>query len=130
MLRRPDHLTHEDRQELELLFESPVVGESVRLVRSFLEEWYSLFFYDEQRTRRTLEEAKERYDLLMSDPRYQTLEPLARLQARFGEAQFLKISEFLRRPEWEATNNAAEHSARAFRHLQAPHYNFSGNHLP
>lgn len=123
MLRRPDHLTHEDRQELELLFESPVVGESVRLVRSFLEEWYSLF-YDERRTRRTLEEARERYDLLMSDPRYQTLEPLARLQARFGEAQFLKISEFLRRPEWESTNNAAERSARAFRHLQAPHYNF------
>lgn len=124
MLRRPDHLAQKDQQKLKLLFESPVVGEPVRLMRSFLEEWYALFFfYGKQRTRRTLQGARERYNLLMSDPRYQTLKPLARLQARFGEEQFLKISEFLRHSKWESTNNAAERSARAFRHLQAPHYN-------
>jgi hypothetical protein len=60
----------------------------------------------------------------MRDPRYQKLEPLARLQARFGEAQFERISPFLRSERWEATNNGAERCARAFRHLQAPHYDF------
>src|SRR3712207_3894233 len=93
ILRRPDHLSNEDEDELNHLFESPV-GEHIRLVRSFLEEWY-LIFYDGQRNRRTLQEAKERYDSLMGDPRYQKLEPLARLQARFGEAQFHRISAFL-----------------------------------
>jgi len=39
----------------------------VRLVRSFLEEWY-LLFVEEQRTRRCLAEAKERYDHLKSNP--------------------------------------------------------------
>jgi hypothetical protein len=122
LLRRPDHLQDKDRHKLELVLEDPVVGESVRLIRSFLEEWYALF-YDKQHTRRTLKEARERYDLLMKDPSYQTLKPLARLQARFDEERFLKISQFLRCGEWESTNNAAERSARGFRHLQAPHYN-------
>lgn len=123
LLRRPDHLPNKDRQKLELVLEDPVVvGESVRLIRSFLEEWYALF-YDKQHTRRTLKEARERYTLLMNDARYQALEPLARLQARFSEEHFLKISQFLHHSKWEATNNAAERTARAFRHLQAPHYN-------
>jgi hypothetical protein len=122
ILRRPDHLSDEDEDELNHLFESQV-GEHIRLVRSFLEEWY-LIFYDEQRNRRTLKEARERYDTLMRDPCYQKLKPLARLQARFGEAQFERISAFLRSEEWESTNNGAERTARAFRHLQAPHYNF------
>jgi hypothetical protein len=123
LLRRPDHLPNKDRQKLELLLESPGVGEAVRLIRSFLEGWYALFFYDKQRTRRTLKEARERYTLLMNDPRYQALEPLARLQTRFSGEHFLKISQFLHHSKWEATNNAAERTARAFRHLQAPHYN-------
>lgn len=122
ILRRPDHLSDEDQDELNHLFESQV-GEHIRLVRSFLEKWY-LIFYDEQRNRRTLKEAKERYEALMRDPCYQKLKPLARLQARFGEAQFERISAFLRSEEWESTNNGAERAARSFRHLQAPHYNF------
>ena len=122
ILRRPDHLSDEDQDELNHLYES-AVAEHIHLVRSFLEEWY-LIFHDEQRNRRTLQEAKERYDSLMRDPRYQKLKPLARLQARFGEAQFERISAFLRSEQWEATNNGAERTARAFRHLQAPHYNF------
>ncbi len=80
-------------------------------------------FHDEQRNRRSLEEAKRRYERLRGDERYRTLKPLARLQARLCGEHFEKISSFLRRPQWEATNNAAERGARGFRHLQAPHYN-------
>lgn len=122
MLTRSDHLTEEDRENLRFLLESPV-GEQVGLVREFLEGWYTLF-HDEQRNRRSPEEAKDRYERLRRDERYQTLKPLARLQARLGEEHFEKVSSFLRSQEWEATNNGAERSARAFRHLQAPHYNF------
>lgn len=122
MLTRPDHLAEEDRENLRFLLESPV-GEQVGLGREFLEGWYALF-YDQQRNRRSPEEAKDRYERLRRDERYRALKPPARLQARLGEEHFSKISSFLRSPEWEATNNGAERSARAFRHLQAPHYEF------
>jgi hypothetical protein len=122
ILRRPEHLTEKDQEKLGHLFESPV-GEDLRLLRSFLEEWY-LLFYDEQRNRRTLAEAKERYDRLKANPDYQKLEHLARLQARFGEEHFQKVSRFLEHEEWEATNNGAERTGRGFRHLQRSRYNF------
>lgn len=122
MLRRPDHLSEEQREDLRFLMDSPV-GEQVGLLREFLEEWYTLF-HDEQRNRRSPEEAKERYERLRCNERYRTLKALARLQARLGEDHFQKVASFLRSQEWEATNNGAERSARAFRHLQAPHYNF------
>jgi transposase len=122
VLGRPDHLTPEDREKLDLLFGSPV-GEQVRLVRSFLEEWY-LLFHDERGERRTLPEAKKRCERLKNDPRYRSLKHLGRLQARLDEEHFLKISRFLEQNRWEATNNGAERMGRAFRHLQKPRYNF------
>lgn len=122
ILRRPEHLTEKDRQKLEFLFESPV-GEEVRLLRGFLKEWY-LLFYDEQRNRRALTEAKERYDRLKSNPDYQKLEHLAGLQARLCEEHFQKVSRFLEHEGWEATNNGVERTGRAFRHLQRSRYNF------
>jgi hypothetical protein len=122
MLRRAEHLTEKDQEKLRFLFESPV-GEEVRRLRGFLEEWY-LLFYDEQCNRRTLAEAKERYDRLKNNPYYQKLEHLAGLQARFCEEHFQKVSRFLEHEEWEATNNGVERAGRAFRHLQRLHYNF------
>jgi hypothetical protein len=122
ILRRPEHLTEKDREKLGFLFES-AVGEEVRLLRSFLEEWY-LLFYDEQRNRRTLEEAKERYDRLKNNLDYQKLEHLTGLQARFCGEHFQKVSRFLEHEEWEATNNGVERTGRAFRHLQRSRYNF------
>jgi transposase len=126
MLRRPDHLTAEHRGNLRYLLDSPI-GEHVGLMREFLEEWYALF-HDERRERRSIQQAKERYERLRGDERYRALAPLARLQARLCEEHFEKISSFLRRPQWEATNNAAERGARGFRHLQAPHYNLRRTH--
>ncbi len=122
VLGRPDHLTPEDREKLDSLFESPV-GEQVRLARSFLEEWY-LLFHDERGERRTLPEAKERCERLKNDPSYRTLKHLGRLQARLDEEHVLKISRFLEQDRWEATNNGAERMGRTFRHLQKPRYNF------
>ena len=36
--------------------------------------------------------------------------------------RFSRLSQFLRQPHWEATNNGAERTGRAFRHGQAPHF--------
>jgi hypothetical protein len=123
VLSRPDHLRPEDREKLELLFESPVVGEQVRLLRSFLEEWY-LLFHDKQGERRTFPEAKERCERLKNDLSYQTQKHLARLQARVDEEHFLKICRFLEQDQWESTNNGAERMGRTFGHLQKPRYKF------
>jgi lambda repressor-like predicted transcriptional regulator/transposase-like protein len=122
VLGRPDHLAPGDREKLDFLFESPL-GEQVRLLRGFLEEWY-LLFHDERRERRPLSQAKERCERLKNDPRYRSLKHLGRLQARLDEEHFLKISRFLEQDRWETTNNGAERMGRAFRHLQKPRYNF------
>jgi hypothetical protein len=122
ILRRPEHLTEKDREKLGFLLDSPL-GDEVRLLRGFLEEWY-LLFHDEQHKRRTLAEAKERYDRLKNNPDYRKLEHLAGLQARFCEEHFLKVSRFLGQDGWEATNNGVERAGRAFRHLQRLRYSF------
>lgn len=74
MLRRPDHLSEEHQKDLRYLLESPV-GEQVGLMREFLKQWYALF-HDEQRNRRSLEDARERYEHLRNDARYRSLKPL------------------------------------------------------
>jgi hypothetical protein len=122
ILRRPEHLTEKDREKLGFLLGSPV-GDEVRLLRGFLEEWY-LLFHDEQHKPRALAEAKERYDRLKNNPAYRQLKHLAGLQARFCEEHFQKVSRFLEQDGWEATNNGAERTGRAFRHLQRTRYNF------
>lgn len=38
-------------------------------------------------------------------------------------SKFEKLSQFLRHPDWQATNNGAERRGRTFRHHQAPHFN-------
>jgi hypothetical protein len=61
---------------------------------------------------------------LKDNPDYQKLEHLAGLQARLCEEHFQKVSCFLEHEGWEATNNGAERTGRAFRHLQRSRYNF------
>ena len=48
--------------------------------------------------------------------------PLRRIQQQVDEARFERLSQFLRQPTWEATNNGAERVGRGFRHQQAPQF--------
>lgn len=121
LIRRPEHLDQEETDKLEVLFESPIGG-PLRLVRAFLEDWYAIW-RDKAGARRTLDEAHQRYDLWRSEVAYGELKPLARVQARFDAERFGKVFRFLEYEQWEATSNGAERTARAFRHLQGPHYN-------
>ncbi len=57
------------------------------------------------------------------EERYATLAPLARALAQITPARFDHLSQFLRHPAWEATNNGTERAGRAFRHGQGPHFN-------
>jgi len=120
LLRRPKHLTTEQQAHIDALLASPV-GPKLQVARHFLLEWY-LVLHDADGQRRTLDEARERFAAWSSDPVYATVALLRRVQERMT-AEFERLSQFLRNPQWEATNNGAERAGRAFRHGQAAHFN-------
>ena len=120
LLRRPEHLNADQEAQVTLLVESPLP--QLRIARSFLLDWYRLWT-DEQGYRRTLEEARARYEAWRRTPMYRAEPPLQRLLDQMTDAHFEQLSSFLHNPDWEATNNGAERAGRAFRHGQAPHFN-------
>jgi hypothetical protein len=120
LVHRSEHLTERERVQLDVLLQSPL-GEPLRVARAFLEDWF-LLWRDGTGQKRTLAEARARFDRWRADPAYRTLPPLRRAQDRLDAARFAQLSHFLGRPEWEATSNGAERMARQFRHRQAPHF--------
>lgn len=102
------------------LLASPLA--EVTAAHTFMREWYALW-KDEHRQRRTVAEARARYEAWRSNPTYLALPALRRTLTRMTDAHFERLSAFLQQPHWEATNNGAERGARAFRHRQAPHFN-------
>jgi transposase-like protein len=121
LLRRPENLTADERRQINILFTSPI-GEQLQVVRDFLVDWYRLWI-DDNGQRRTLAEAKTRYEAWRDSTAYQAVAQLRRTQERITLAKFESLSQFLRHPQWEATNNGAERAGRAFRHRQSPHFN-------
>jgi len=120
-LRRPDHLSARQQAQVEALLASPM-GPTLSVVRDFLTDWYALF-KDKEGQKRSLDEAQARYDLWHQDDRYAALAPLRRALASITPERFAHLSQFLRQPAWEATNNGAERAGRGFRHRQGPHFN-------
>jgi DNA-binding CsgD family transcriptional regulator len=121
LLRRPENLNSEDQAQVAILLASPI-GAELQVLRSFLEDWYRLW-KDKTGQRRDLGEARARYDAWRTDEAYRAVAQLRRVQQQMTDAKFDKLSQFLRHPAWEATNNGAERAGRAFRHRQAPHFN-------
>jgi transposase len=121
LLHRPENLTFDEQEQVDSLLASPV-GEQLQVVRSFLVDWYRLWI-DDGGQRRAVVEARALYEAWRTNPTYQAVPQLQRVQARMTAAKFEGLSQFLRSSEWEATNNGAERAGRAFRHHQAPHFN-------
>jgi transposase len=121
LLRRPEHLTVEEQGHVAALLTSPV-GPALQVGRDCLVDWYHLW-RDEQGHRRSIDEARYRYEAWQTNPAYREVPVLHKIQQQVPTAKFEQISHFLRQPEWEATNNGAERTGRAFRHRQAPHFN-------
>jgi len=121
LLRRPDHLTADEQGHLDRVLASPL-GRDLHIARSFLEDWYG-FWRDAQGQRRPHNDAQARYHAWQATAAYHTFPPLATVLTVMDESRFLKVSQFLRHPTWEATSNGAERAGRAFRHLQGPHFN-------
>lgn len=121
LLRRPEHLNKEEQTQVAALLASPV-GSELQVGRSCLVDWY-LIWKDEAGQRRTLAEAKTRYETWQTNETYATVSYLHKVQHQIPPAKFEQLSHFLQQPEWEATNNGAERAGRAFRHRQAPHFN-------
>lgn len=120
-MRHPEDLRAGEGQVVEMLLASPV-GAMLQVVRSFLIDWYHLWT-DAAGTRRTLDEARALYAAWRANPNYQDIPTLQQALERMTPAKFERVSQFLRHPEWEATNNGAERGGRAFRYQQAPHFN-------
>ncbi|HWE63147.1 MAG TPA: hypothetical protein VHB98_15645, partial [Chloroflexota bacterium] len=120
LLRRPDHLTAEQQATVDRLVTGPP-GDLLGVARRFLLEWYALW-RTEDGQRRPLAQAQERYECWRANADYQALAPLCKVQDLMSPARFAHLSQFLRHAHWEATNNGAERTGRAFRHGQAPHF--------
>jgi transposase-like protein len=121
LLYRPENLTSEEQEQVDSLLASPI-GEQLQVVRSFLVDWYRLWTNDSHH-RRALAEARALYEAWQTNTTYQAVSQLQRAQERMTVIKFDRLSQFLRHPDWEATNNGAERAGRAFRHRQAPHFN-------
>jgi hypothetical protein len=120
LLRRPDHLTAEQQAQVDALLASPV-GAPLRTARRFLEDRFAIW-RESPSARPSWHAAQARHGRWQTDHTYQHLAPLHRVQCSVDAAQFVRLSQFLRHPAWEATNNGAERAGRAFRHRQAPHF--------
>ncbi len=120
LLRRPDHLTSEEQARVERLLAGPL-GDRLHTARAFLLDWYAVW-RDEQGQRRDRDDARLRHQRWHEDPTYRQILPLARAQRQLDPAHFERLSHFLDEPDWEATDNGAERTARLFRHRQAPHF--------
>ena len=121
LLRRPAHLSARQQAQVEALLASPV-GPTLTVARDFLTDWYTLF-KDERGRKRSVDEAQARYVAWRHDERYEEMAPLRRARAQITPERFAHLSQFLRHPAWEATNNGAERAGRGFRHGQGPHFN-------
>jgi len=120
-VHRAENLDQEEQNTVDGLLASPV-GPQLETVRSFVEDWYSLWT-DDKSQRRSLADALVRYESWKNNPAYRAVPQLRHLLDRMTDEKFEHLSQFLRNPDWEATNNGAERGGRAFRHRQAPHYN-------
>jgi transposase len=118
LLRRPEHLNLEEQEQVNYLLSCPV-GPELRVIHSFLTDWYR-FWTDEEGQRRSPDEAQAHYQAWRENSEYQAVSRLSRLQRKITPAKFEQLSQFLRQPEWKATSNGAERACRAFRHLQLP----------
>jgi transposase len=120
LLRRPEHLSTEEQAHVAALLASPA-GPALQVGRDCLVDWYHLW-HDEQGQRRSLDEARNRYEGWQTNPAYREVPVLRKIQQQVTPAKFEQLSHFLQQPEWEATNNGAERTGRVFRHRQAPHF--------
>jgi hypothetical protein len=63
---------------------------------------------DENGEKRTIDEARLRYEIWRQDAHYGAVPALWRVLRQMSDDRFLALSQFLRHPAWEAANNGAE----------------------
>jgi hypothetical protein len=63
---------------------------------------------DENGEKRTIDEARLRYEIWRQDAYYGAVPALWRVLRQMSDDRFLALSQFLRHPAWEAANNGAE----------------------
>lgn len=121
LLRRPDRLGPEEQQQVAGLLASPV-GAELAVIRNFLVDWHAIW-HDQNGQRRNLAEAQTLFEAWQQNIASAAIPSLHRIQEQATPESFVKLSQFLRDPHWEQTNNGAERTGRQFRHRQGPHFN-------
>lgn len=121
LLRRPDRLDPEEQQQVAGLLASPV-GAELAVIRNFLVDWHAVW-HDQNGQRRSLAEAQVLFEAWQRNIASAAIPSLHRIQELATPERFVKLSQFLRDPHWEPTNNGAERTGRQFRHRQGPHFN-------
>jgi len=121
LTRRETELSEKEDAAIKLVLSSPL-QESLLVAYTFMQEWYGIW-KDEQGRRRTVDEARARFQKLRDHQGARSHAVLRRLQEKMTEVHFQRMSVFLRDPRYESTSNGAERMGRQFRHLQAPHFN-------
>lgn len=121
IIARPSSLSDEEQEKVDKLLSGPLHGE-LSPVYQFMQRWYRIW-WDEEDNRQTKEVAKERFEkwLTLDVVKYPTL---SKLQDKWDEKTFERLSYFLENEHWESTSNAAERKVRKFRQLQSPHFNW------
>lgn len=72
--------------------------------------------------KRSPAEAACRYEAWRLNPLYAAHPQLKKGWLKITPKMFASLSRHLQHPHWQATSNAAERRARAFRHRMAPHF--------
>lgn len=103
-----------------MLLTSPL-GAALGQIRGFMDEWYALWRTPEGE-RRSPDEAHARYERWRTHAPYALHPSLHRVLKALDADHFTQLSAYLRNPRWEATNNGAERTGRAFRHTHASHF--------
>lgn len=117
---RKSKLSEKDRDKIDQLLEVPAAA-TLRVLHDFAQDWYAIWT-DQFGARRSVDDARTRFEALRADPAAGTVPATRRLQGKMTADHFARLSAFLQHEHWEATSNGAERMARRFRQIQAPHY--------
>lgn len=121
LMARRERLPEADQLALDALLSMPAAA-PLRTAHRWVQDWFAIW-HDDGGARRSVEQARIRFEAWRSDAAANALPKLARIQERMSDERFTSLSHFLRDTRWEATSNGAERGGRAFRHHQAAHFN-------
>jgi len=114
IVRKPENLTDQDQQDLELMLE---IAPQLKLFRQFNHQFYRLF-----QSGITKQQARYRRTLMLNNQDYLNNPFLTKAMKKLKKESFEKMITFLGWENVERTNNHVERNNRSFRMMQKTRY--------